>query len=634
MNLSRTRYEKFAGVDFSTDAAKIESHRASFARNLISDSGGYPEKRVGYRKLLKLDSRINGIYKLGDKFVIHAGTNTYIWDGEGEPTLALSDLNDDKSFGLEFRKKLYILTGKNFLVFDGESVKHVHDIGYAPHVMTGMTTTTDTYGNHTYTAGDPLMPINLITGKRRVGIKAIKDGTKMFTFDTNVVENSVTIYEPDGKTPVSPQKYKVYYPVKNVTKERYFYVEFSTDYSFQEVGDDYIVEYEAAGERVDKNRKTIEECRFMAVYENRLFLSGNPDYPSSDFYCELNDPTYFTDIAYTSIGTPTEKPDEEAEKEREENSKGAEILGYSHIGNYLAVHKDNSLGGASIYLRSASLTDEGMLFPILEGINGSPITSAHTCCALIDDPLFVTRDGVFALATENIKQEKCVTPRGSRIANRLTKENLKDAIACTFDGYYMVFVGGNVYLADARQKAYARNATNGFEYEWYFWDNVPARCVNSSDALLFGCEDGRICRFNTDLKDKAEAYSDDGEAIVAEWTTRMDDFGAFGALKRINRRGSGVYVKSYPIVSNIEISVRTERDFGETVAETYRGIMNFENIDFEHFTFNTSPYGFVNFERKIKDFRMAQITCRNDKLNQPFGIYAIELAFKTGLFAK
>lgn len=628
MNLSRTRYEKFAGVDFSTDAAKIESHRAAFARNLISDSGGYPEKRVGYRKLLKLDSRINGIYKLGDKFVIHAGTNTYIWDGEGEPTLALSGLNDDKSFGLEFRKKLYILTGKEFLVFDGESIKHVHDIGYAPLVMTGMTTTSDNYGNHTYTTGDPLLPINLITGKRRVGIKIPPTTDKILRFHTPVKDDSVVLYRGDNKTPIDPNNYRAY------CQGNAFVIECNFTLKASEVGDDYIVEYEAAGERVEKNRKIIEECKFMAVYENRLFLSGNPNYPSSDFYCELNDPTYFTDIAYTSIGTPTEAPDEDAEKEREENSKSAEILGYSHIGNYLAVHKDNSSGGASIYLRSASLTDEGMLFPILEGINGSPITSAHTCCTLIDDPLFVTRDGVFALTTENITQEKCVTPRGSRVANRLTKENLKDAVACTFDGYYMVFVGGNVYLADARQKAYARNITNEFEYEWYFWDNVPARCVNSSDALLFGCEDGRICRFNTDIKDKAEAYSDDGEAIVAEWTTRMDDFGAFGALKRINRRGSGVYVKSYPIVSNIEIRVRTERDFGETVAETYRGIMNFENIDFEHFTFNTSPYGFVNFERKIKDFRMAQITCRNDKLNQPFGIYAIELAFKTGLFAK
>ncbi len=637
MSLARIRYDKFAGVDFSTDAAKVDPNRACSAKNFIADSGGYPEKRVGYRVLCNFGARINGVFKLGDKYIVHAGENAYIWDGISSeaPSPALSELNDAKSFGIEFRKKLYILTGKQFLVFDGEKLSHVHDVAFAPLVATGMEKVLDPYtSSYTYENGTPYQPLNLLSGKRRVGIKLSNTKTKEIKFHCRAVEGSLKLYGPDGTEISQEGNYTPSYSKSNDIVSG-FYIDLVKPVWNEAGGDDYIIEYEAVGERIDKNRAIIEECTFATVYENRLFLSGNPNYPSCDFYSELNDPTYFTDIAYTKIGTADEAPDEDEEKEREESAKEAEILGYSHIGNYMVVHKDDANGGASMYLRSSSLTEDGMIFPIVEGINGSRLASPRTIATLIDDPLFLTKDGVFALITENITRERCVTPRGTRILPRLAKENLSDAVACVHNGYYMLFVGGNVYLADVRQKAYALNMTNEFEYEWYFWDNIPARCVCSNeDVLLFGCEEGNVYRFNTDIRDKAEAYNDNGKPIVAEWTTKMDDFGAFGDLKMLIRRGSGVYVKSYPIISDIEISVRTERDFGTTVVDTYRGIIDFNNIDFTRFTFNTTPYGFVNFDRKIKDFRMAQVTCRNAELNQPFGIYAIELAYKTGYFAK
>lgn len=37
-------YRKFRGVDFSADPALIDRSRSPYAPNLISDSGGFPEK--------------------------------------------------------------------------------------------------------------------------------------------------------------------------------------------------------------------------------------------------------------------------------------------------------------------------------------------------------------------------------------------------------------------------------------------------------------------------------------------------------------------------------------------------------------------------------------------------------------
>ena len=60
----QTVYAGFKGVDLTTDALKISPSRASMALNMISDAGGNPEKRVGWRTLHALDGRINGLHPM------------------------------------------------------------------------------------------------------------------------------------------------------------------------------------------------------------------------------------------------------------------------------------------------------------------------------------------------------------------------------------------------------------------------------------------------------------------------------------------------------------------------------------------------------------------------------------------
>ena len=44
-------YNKFRGVDFTSDPSKVEAQRSPDAVNMIPDVGGIPEKRVGWRAL-------------------------------------------------------------------------------------------------------------------------------------------------------------------------------------------------------------------------------------------------------------------------------------------------------------------------------------------------------------------------------------------------------------------------------------------------------------------------------------------------------------------------------------------------------------------------------------------------------
>lgn len=632
------KYEKFSGVDFSTDPATIQDNRSPLAVNVISDSGGYPEKRVGWRVLEMFEGEINGIYHLDGKVIIHAGDKMYYSTSEKdfmpfikentdteEPML----FNNAKSFGIVFAGKLWILTGKEFLCYDGEKLSHVRDVATVPQVLS--------QADEHLRNGISYQSFNLLTPKRKVGVK-ITTPVSTITIHQNVKTATVKVYSATTGEII---------PWSTISRaDDYSYSEVNFKYTINPSGngEDVIVEYEPyETPKAEDNRKIIEHCTFAAIYENRLFIAGNPEYPNTDFYCELNDPTYFSDVGYSGIGTASECAKSEEVETRNKNyigTGGTRIMGYSYVGKNLAIHKDGNDTGASLYLRSSSLTDDGMIFPITEGIVGESIVSPRATASFIDDPIFLTKSGVYAVARTDVNSERCLQSRSTRVDAKLTlEENLENAEMCVYDGYLMLFINGNVYVADSRQKSYVRNVSNAYEYEWYFWDNIPARVVKSfNDTVYFGTEDGRLCRFNNDVIDgrggyAMNAYNDDGAPITALWATKMDDMGDFNILKHLKRRGSGAYVKSFG-TTNIKVDVRTDYDFGSQVSYARRGLFNFQTLDFANFTFNTLPFAFVPFNRKVKDFRMAQVIIKNDEINQALGVYGVELRFTKGYFAK
>ncbi len=626
------KYEKFSGVDFSTDPATLAENRSPYAVNIISDSGGYPEKRIGWRVLKQYDGCINGIFSLSGQVIVHSGTSIYVMDENPEPA-HIEGINNAKSFGIVFGGKLWILTGEEFLCYDGEKFSFVRDMATVPQVLSQADTNCKN--------GISYQPFNLLTNKRKVGVTLPEGATTAIYIHQKIVTTSVVIKSAINGDEI---QWSTIEKLKWDTDDAYVCINLKYSAYPSGAGEDLVIEYELENtEQRDLNRKIIERCTFAAIYENRLFLAGNPDYPNTDFYCELNDPTYFADVNYSGIGTNDETADAEEIEARTNNhigTGGTKIMGYSYVGNYLAIHKDGAGNGASLYLRSSNMTDEGMIFPITEGIIGESVVSPRAVCSFIDDPVFLTKSGLYAVASADITSDRCLQSRSTRVNTKLTlEENLENAVLTAWNGYLLLFINGNVYVADSRQKSYVRNISNAYEYEWYFWENIPARVVCSiNDTVYFGTEDGRICRFNDDMKDgrggySMLAYNDDGAPITALWATKMDDMGDFEILKHLKRRGSGIYVKSFG-ATNIKVIVRTDHDFGEQTNYARRGLFNFQNLDFNNLTFNTQPFSFVPFGRKVKDWRMMQVICKNDEINQALGVYAIELRYTKGYFAK
>ena len=86
-----TVYSSFKGVDFSSDTTKIDNARSPFAPNVISDSGGYPQKRTGWRELLSVKAPVNGLFRTvldGTAYwLAHGGDTLYRFfpDGGQQP---------------------------------------------------------------------------------------------------------------------------------------------------------------------------------------------------------------------------------------------------------------------------------------------------------------------------------------------------------------------------------------------------------------------------------------------------------------------------------------------------------------------------------------------------------------------
>lgn len=607
------KYERFRGVDFSTDPALVDDARSPWAPNMVADMGGMPEKRPGWRTLQRFEGRINGLYDaVFDGAVhrlVHAGEKLWRWfaDGETEPALLAEGLPDARSTAVYMGGKLWIFTGEKLLRYDGAACVDAAADAYVP---TTIIARTPAGGGVTYEAA------NLLTGRQRVSFLA---------------DGSSTVYKLPYTDLDSVDEVKVGDTVKTsgfTTDLAAGSVTFSSAPAAPAAGAEdnvSIVFTKASAQHAER----IGRCRTAVVWgvgaaSDRIVATGNPDCPNQDFICGYADGTYWPDNLYAVIGTAE-----------------TAILGYRRLGEYLAIVKEDNGQDSTVFLRSGGLDGSGnAVFPVKPCLSGAGAVTRFGFGNIGDEQLILTGRGVYALTTNSFTAERIAQNRSRRVDPKLIEEDLREAVSCSYDGCYLIFAGGRVYGLDGRQgRGYGAQGDAGFAYECFYWENVPARSVlrtieNGKEALWFGTDDGRVCRFNTDIEGM-ERYSDDGGAITALWSTRADDDGDPMVCKTMLKKGCAVTIKPYAR-SGAKILFRTDRDaVAWQAAEGTMDIFDWEDIDFARFTFNANDApSEIPFGRKVKKYKRLQILVKNDAPNEGFGVYAIVKHFVAGGFAK
>ena len=606
------KYERFRGVDFSTDPALVDDARSPWAPNMVADMGGMPEKRSGWRTLQTFEGRVNGLYDAvfdgATHRLVHAGTKLWRWyeDGGTQPALLAENLPDERSTAVYMGGSLWLFTGGGLYRCDGAGVRSAAEGAYVPLTVIART---PAGGGVSYEA------VNLLTGKQKVSFLADGESTVYQLPYTGL--DSVDAVETDGA--VQEGGYTVDLAAGTVTFEE------APEAPAAGAEDNVVIAFTRT---VAGCADRIGKCRAAIVWgvggaSDRIVATGNPDYPNYDFICGYADGTYWPDTGYAVIGT-----DETA------------ILGYRRLGEYLAIVKEDNGQDSTVFLRSSGLDSDGeAVFPVKPCLAGAGAVTRFGFGNIGDEQLILTGRGVYALTTNSLTAERIAQNRSYRVDPKLLSEDLSEAVSCSYDGSYLIFAGGRVYGLDGRQpRAYASRNDTSFVYECFYWENVPARSVlrrieNGRESLYFGTDDGRLCRFNTDVEGMAR-YNDDGAAIEAVWSTRSDDDGDPMVLKTLLKKGSAVTIKPYTR-SSAKVLFRTDRDaiaWQATMGEM--DILDWEDIDFSRFTFNANEApAEIPFRRKVKNYKRLQILIKNDAVNEGFGVYAIVKHFTAGNFA-
>jgi hypothetical protein len=330
---------------------------------------------------------------------------------------------------------------------------------------------------------------------------------------------------------------------------------------------------------IDGYRNRINKCTLLEVFDNRVFFSGNQDYPNTVWYSSLENPAYCSDLDYSTEGL-----DASAIK--------AMIAG----NNALWVFKEPSQANTTVFYHTPSIdSEEGKVYP---SIHSSISTGCVSTGINFNDDIVIFSNSGLEGITGDVTTEQVLGHRSSLIDSKLLQEqNYKKPILQEWQGYLLVFIGNHCYLADSRQKF--QNITS-IEYEWYYWEfggEITSAIVH--DDILYICIDGNIY---TLTKEDSE--------IQSYWTTCIDDLEQPNFQKITNKRGAVAEMQG------AEIDVYTKTDNG-----------NWEYID--RYKADTKTYVIPRIKKKKwKDIQYKFAS------NKPFSLYGFTIQTYVGSFVK
>lgn len=541
-NLVTRKVDTFAGVDFSNNDTNLSRSPDSLNmwKSYKNNSAGV-ETRPDMELVEEYDNTIFGLffYEYGNEVhkIVHCGTKLY--DNHSE---IFTGMNPTQSNHFIFNNVLYILDGINYLEYDGETIKEVE--GTIP------TTSAQAIEGGAAT----IQRVNLLTGLRKNLL--IGDGeTTEFNLDVEDIDSDYVVTAViDGITYTQGIDLSVNAVKGTVT----FNVAPPAPLTDGQNNIEVLFRKTIQG-----YRDRINKCTLLTMFDNRIFFSGNQDYPNAIFWSGVEDPRYISDYNYENDGLDL-----------------SPIKSMVAGNNALWVFKEPSQANTTVFYHN----------PVLDSVSGKIYPSTHSsvstgCVAtginFNDDICFFSDRGMEAV-TGDITTEQVLSHRSSMVDGRLLQEsNYKNMILEEWEGYLLVIIDNKVYLADSRQKY--QNVS--VEYEWYYWElSQNITCTSVKDGVLYLCGNNTVYKLT----------KTDGE-INSYWTTKHDDFKYPQYQKTTNKRGGTAEVFG----NSIKIDVRTD------------------NNDFELIDTYENTKGYIVYRIKKKKWKKLQMKFSS---NMPFGL--------------
>lgn len=558
-NLITRNYANFRGVDFTDNEVALT--RSPDSLNMWKDYsklGKCIETRPEIELVEAYDNTIFGLffYKVGNREMklVHSGTTLYkVVNGTRE--VLYTGLNPKRSNAFIYNNIFYFKDGINYLEYNGETIGEV--VGYIP---------TTSISRSPKGGGTIYEDVNMLTGIRKNTFVADGESTE-YVLDSQYIDSDYTpiIYIND--------ELANNYTVDYIKGKIIFHTAPSEPYT---VGQDNVsIQFK---KEIQGYRDRINKCTLLQVFDNRVFFSGNQDYPNTIWHCSLNDPSYCSDLDYYTEGLDL-----------------SPIKGMVAGNNALWVFKEPSQANTTIFYHNPTIDSEyGKVYPsthssITTGCIGEAIN-------FNDDICFFSDRGMEAI-NGDVTTEQVLAHRSSLVDSKLLSEtNYKNMILEEWKGYLLVIIDNHVYLADSNV-----NYQNNVRYEWFYWElEKKITCTKVKDGVLYLCTEDGIYTL-TDTSDTREVNS--------HWTTPYDEFNYPQYQKTTNKRGCVTDING----TSITISTKIDN-------EEFEEIVTHENIT-----------SYVVNRIKKKKWKGIQLKFSS---NKPFKLYSSTLESYVGGYIK
>lgn len=511
-------YSSFRGVDFRGE--EINLVRSPDSLNMWKD---YKETesirtRPEMESFAPFSTPVWGVffYKVGntEMMLVHSGTTLYkIADGARE--ILYTGLNPKRSQSFIYNNIWYFKDGINYLQYDGQTIGEV--VGYVP--ITSI-------GRRPSGGGSTYEDVNMLTGIRINTFLADGESTEYFLDAQNIDTDFIPIITVDEVDVTD-------FDVDTVAGKIIFRE--APAAPLTEGQDNVKIKFRRT---IAGYRNRINNCTLLQVFDNRVFFSGNQDYPNTVWHCSLNDPTYCSDLDCYNEGLDL-------------SPVSAMVAG----NNALWVFKEPSQANTTVFYHNPTIDAQyGKVYP-------STHSSIATGCIATginfnDDITFFSKRGMEAI-NGDVTTEQVIAHRSSLVDRKLlSEENYKDMILEEWEGYLLVIIDNKVYLADSR--AMFTNETHP-EYEWFYWElSENITCTKVHDGTLYlGTASGIYTL--TDNEANVESY----------WTTPLDKFKYPQYQKTTNKRGCAVEA-----TGDITVYVKTNKTEWELINE-YKDVKDY-----------------------------------------------------------
>jgi hypothetical protein len=474
-------YSGFRGVDFRGD--EINLVRSPDSLNVWKD---YRETesirtRPGMELKTSFSAPVYGVFFYKDFMLVHSGSKLYKVLN-GTKTELYTGIREAQSNSFIFEDIWYFKDGKHYLQYDGTTIKEV--VGYVP---------TTSIGRRPSGGGTIHEDVNMLTGRRINTFLADGASFDFFLDAKNIDSTFKPIVKVDDKEVTS---FSVDYSEGKITFTK------APNAPKTDGQDNVSVEFQKT---ITKYKNTILNCTLLQVFDNRVFFSGNKDYPNMVWHCSLEDPSYCSDLDYYKEGMDS-----------------AAVTGLVAGNNALWVFREPSHSHTSVFYHTPTIDSEyGKIYPnthssISTGCIGKAIN-------FNDDIVFFSDRGMEGISGD-VTTEQVVAHRSTMVDRKLIAEkNYKNMILEEWEGYLIVFVDDKAYLADSRAMFTNENHS---EYEWFYWSlGQKITCSKVEKGVLYlGTENG--------------VYTLTGKGdIESYWVTPLDKFKNPSRLKTTNKRG-------------------------------------------------------------------------------------------------